>query len=384
MKWKRTKKGLTKAVYIGLTLALMFGGLPAAPPVAHAAAGTPGGVDAAGLRLWLKADTANVTLDSDSVTRWRDSSPKGNDFINDGTVAAIASRPKPKYVQANESLNFQPTVRFTRSSSGSILQDVDGLFTEGEIVNNASLFTITGGSPTMANSSIFSQPLASGNLGATIPHTTGAEAGKGNVLWDVGATSTRLTAANIVTPIDYNIWGLHFDANPTVGSNVYQSIARDGKQEAKGTQPRSPLMGKGNTATSLGSAVGGGSGYEGNMGELILFTNPLTAIQKRQVETYLAIKFGMTLKEGDYLSAGPLPQVVWGAAANTGYNNNMAGIGMDQVGALNQTVSRSSQKDTAQQVIITAKQALSDKQYLIWGDNASQDEGIPYGTSYKR
>ncbi|WP_197035571.1 discoidin domain-containing protein, partial [Paenibacillus sp. UNC451MF] len=31
-----------------------------------------------------------------------------------------------------------------------------------------------------------------------------------------------------------------------------------------------------------------------------------------------------------------------------------------------------------------AKQALSDKQYLIWGDNASQDEGIPYGTSYKR
>ena len=384
MKGKTQKKGLSKTVYVGLILSLMFGGLPAAPPSAHAAIATPGGVDSAGLRVWLKADPASMTLNGDSISKWKDSGPRGNDFANDGTNAAIASRPKPKYVAETDSLNFQPTVKFTRGSNGSILQDIDGVFDEGEVVNNASLFTITGGSPAMANSSIFNQPVASGSLGAYIPHITNAEAGKGNVLLDVGTSATRLTAANVAVPNDYNLWGLHFDANPTVGSNVYQSITKDGKQEAKGTQSRSPMSGKANTAASLGSAATGGSGYEGNMGELILFTNPLTAIQKRQVETYLAIKFGMTLKEGDYLSAGPSPQIVWDAAANSAFSNHIAGIGLDQIGALNQTQSRSSQKDPAQQVIITAKQSLADKQYLIWGDNDSQAAKIPYGANYQR
>ncbi|WP_259617991.1 S-layer homology domain-containing protein [Paenibacillus doosanensis] len=386
MKGKMNKKGLSKAVYIGLTLALMLGGMPAAPSaVRAAAAGTPGGVDSAGLRLWLKADANSVELAGDFVNRWKDSSPNGNDFINDGTVDALASRTKPKYVTENDNLNFQPTVKFTRSSSGSILQDVDGVFAEGEQVNNASLYTVTGGSPAMANSSIFNQPLASGSLGAYIPHTTGAAAGMGNVLWDVGTTATRVNASNIVAPNDYNVWGLHFDAHPeTVGSNVYQSITRDGKQEATGTQTRAPMTGKGGAAASIGSAAGGGSGYEGNMGELILFTNPLTAVQKRQVDTYLAIKFGLTLKEGDYLSAGPSPQIVWNAAANAGYGNHIAGIGADEVGALQQTQGRSSQKDQDRQILVTAKQPLADKQYLMWGDNDSQDDGVPYGTDYKR
>jgi hypothetical protein len=379
----RRKKGLTKAVAIALTAALAFGGLPTASPVAKAASGTPGGIDAAGLRLWLKPDPASVTLVDDSVTVWKDSSPNGNDFVNDGSITAIAARPKPKYVPTNNALNFQPSIKFVRSG-GSILQDINGLFASGEIVDSTSLFTVTGGAPSMANSSVFYQPLTSGGLGAHIPHTSGATAGKGNVLWDVGASTTRLTAFNVVTPVDYSLWGLHFDANPTVGSSVYQSIVRDGKPEAQTTQSRSPLVGLAGSAASLGSAAGGGSGYDGSMGELILFTDPLSASQKRQVETYLAIKYGLTLKEGSYLAAGPAAQIVWDADSNNGYNNHIAGIGLDQLGALDQRQGRSSLGAAGEQVILTANQALSDKQYLIWGDNGSTDQAIPYGTGFKR
>jgi hypothetical protein len=380
---RSSRKGLLKTVHLTLAFVLTLGGLPAAFPKAQAAAGTPGGVDAAALRLWLKADPASVTLTDDTVTVWKDSSPNANHFANDGTIAPIASRPKPRYVASNEALNFQPTVKFVRSG-GSILQDVTGLLGEGEVVNHASLFTVTGGAPSMANSSIFNQPLTSGSLGAHIPHTSGAAAGKGNVLWDVGTTSTRLTAFNVVAPVDYNLWGLHFDANPSVGSNVYQSIVRDGMAEAQTTQPRASLTGSLNAAASLGSAAGGGSGYDGNMGELILFTAPLSGVQKRQVETYLALKFGLTLKAGNYLSAGPSPDVVWDATANDGYNNHIAGIGLDRIGALDLQQSRSSQGDAAEQVIVSSKEALSDKQYLVWGDNASTQQHSPYGAGYMK
>lgn len=380
---QRSRKSLWRTVNLALAFVLTVGVIPVALPKAQAITGTPGGIDADGLRLWLKADPSSVTLLNDTVTVWKDSSPNGNDFANDGSIAAIASRPKPTYVASNQALNFQPTVKFVRSG-GSILQDATGLLGSGEVLNNSSLFTVTGGAPSMANSSIFNQPLTSGSMGAHIPHTTGAAAGKGNVLWDVGPTSTRLTASNVVSPNDYNLWGLHFDASLTVGSSVYQSIVRDGKVEAQTTQSRSAMVGPVSAAASLGSAAGGGSGYDGSMGELILFTKPLSASQKRQVETYLALKFGLALKEGNYLSAGNAPQVVWDATANDGYNNNIAGIGLDQIGALNLQSSRSSLGNAAEQVIISANSALSDKQYLIWGDNASTGQRTPYGNGYKK
>lgn len=380
----RRRKALARILHIALVLMLMLGGLPLAPPTVLAAAGTPGGVDASGIRLWLKADPGSITLGGDSVTEWKDMSPNGNHFKNDGTIEAINTRPKPKYVPGNTALNFQPTVRFVRSG-GSILQDVDGLLAPGEVVKHASLFTVTGGAASMANSAVFTQPLSSGNLLAHIPHTSGAAAGKGNVLWDVGASSTRLSAGNAVSPMEYSLWRLHFDADPAaVSASVYQSIVKDGKVQAQTTQSRIPLTGGASAGASIGSAPGGGSGYDGHMGELILFTNPLNATQARQVETYMAIKYGLTLKEGNYVSAGPDPQVVWDAAINLGFSGNIAGIALDQAGALDQRQSRSSVGASEDQIIVTAKHALTDKQYLVWGDNGSAEQPIPYGSGYMR
>ncbi|MCR8635557.1 S-layer homology domain-containing protein [Paenibacillus radicis (ex Xue et al. 2023)] len=387
----RSRNVRFRTIQIILVFTLIMGSvwLPASPSAADAVSGTPGGVDAGALRLWLKADPENVTLNATSnVTVWRDSSPNGNHFVNDGSIAAISSRPKPKYQPANSGLNFQPSVGFSRSSSGSILQDINGLFGVGKSISQTSVFAVTGGVPSIDNSMIFNQELATGSLVAHIPYTNAATPGVGSVLWDSGALTSgtgtpRMTVTNQVNPSKYNLWGLHFDASPmTVGTDVYQSVTRDGKSEGQSKQARLPFVGKANGAMSLGAAAGGGSGYNGNIGEFILFTDRLTATQKRQVETYLAIKFGIGLQEGDYLSAGSSPQVVWNAAANADYRSSIAGIGKDLLGALDQQQSRSADIPT-DQVVISAKQPLLDKQYLLWGDNGSTGS-LPYGAEYKR
>src|SRR5690606_32238958 len=69
--------------------------------------------------------------------------------------------------------------------------------------------------------------------------------------------------------------------------------------------------------------------------------------------------------------------IVWDRAANTGYNNNIAGIARDDNGSLIQKQSQSI--NPGQQVLISTtgladnnasnSQLLDDQQFLIWGDN---------------
>ncbi|WP_214628404.1 S-layer homology domain-containing protein [Paenibacillus agaridevorans] len=384
-----------KAVHIMLAAMLAVGSvaaLPADTTQAEPQAGTPGGVDAAALRLWLEADPGRVTRVGNDVTVWKDSSGNAHDLVNDGSIEAISSRTKPSYVPEHRDLNNQPAVKFIRSGSGSILQDADGLFADGEEIDGASVYTVTGGLGAIDNSLIFNQVLSRGGFGAHIPHKNGStSATLGSVLWDSGSRMTdsshqRLTAGDQVFLSQYNIWGLHHNANSDVNGSVYQSVARDGVTIGQSNTPLRPFVGSGG-AMSLGAAASNGSGFNGYMGEFIVFTEALTDAQKRQVETYLAIKYGLTLPAGDYLSAGSAPQTVWDSASHTGYSHNIAGIGRDEIGALDQRQSRSGAGGAnAVQVLIGTPEGetLADKQYLLWGDDGQTADPMPYGSGHMR
>lgn len=373
-----------------LASALTLAGLPAGLSKAHAdsaVAGTPGGVDESLLKLWLKADPASMTVNgSGEVTVWKDSSPNGNDFINDGTVGASSPRTKPKYVASNPSLNFQPAVQFIRAGTGSILVDGDGLFAQDEVVDRASVYVTAGGlSETNKSSQIFYETLqGKGKLGAYLPFYSNPNT---QILWDAGdlasGSNPRLTAGYSVPLRQYNSWGFQFDSQPVTG-NVYQSVTLDGQSYATSTASRLPMKGVGSNPMTIGSALSGGSGYDGQLGELIVFNGTLTAMQHNQVQTYMALKFGTPLKGKDYVTAGVSSQVVWPSTINAAFNNNVAGIAKDEEGALALDTSRSSEDPTASQIFISAKQSLSDKQYLLWGDNKSTAPSIPYGTGFKR
>ena|GEM_PF-1783779 len=391
---RRRSHSLSKSIHIGLSLLLVLSIVPLlSQPLqiveaSPAATGTPGGVNK-NVKLWLHADSSSITAaENQEISRWEDSSGNGNHFINDGTITAIANRPKPQYVASHAGLNDQPAVQFVRSG-GSILQDSDGIFGNLEEIDAANVFIVSGGAPSIANSSVFAESLSSGSFNAHIPHTSGSTAGKGTVLWDAGTMPSgtgipRAQAVNQVLPSAFNVWGLQFDANPTVSQSVYQSIYRDGTAVQQSTAARLPIIGKSNGEISLGSAAGGGSGYNGLISELIVYASPLTDVERRQVDSYLAIKYSLALQSGNYLSAGSTPMVVWDSEANANFSNNIAGIAQDQEGALSLDQSRSSLGAPDEQIIISAVQPLFDKQYFIWGDNGDTSPSIPYGNGYLR
>ena len=128
--------------------------------------------------------------------------------------------------------------------------------------------------------------------------------------------------------------------------------------------------------------------FRGYCPEMIIYNRVLTPSERWRVETYLAIKYGLTLgvsyvgKNGDTL---------WSISENTGYNNRIAAIGKDIPAALKQDRSNTTyEEDNASFFInsddFTRKKwelhrsltigfkdknmaGLSDGSFLFWGDN---------------
>lgn len=96
--------------------------------------------------------------------------------------------------------------------------------------------------------------------------------------------------------------------------------------------------------------------WKGELGEVILFNRSLTFAERQKVETYLSVKYGITIPVNVHL-----------AFAHTNYANDIAGIGKQVASCLNQTMSMSVNEDAA--VIMKADSVLQDEEYLVWGNN---------------
>jgi hypothetical protein len=88
------------------------------------------------------------------------------------------------------------------------------------------------------------------------------------------------------------------------------------------------------TGISIGSNLDNGEFMQGGMGEYIVFPTVLSATNTLKVESYLAVKYGVTLGTpaavSDYLSS--TGGVIW--SGNSTYQNNILGIGRDDNSAL--------------------------------------------------
>lgn len=113
----------------------------------------------------------------------------------------------------------------------------------------------------------------------------------------------------------------------------------------------------------------------GPVGEIIAYTGAVTAVEANIIESYLAVKYGITLGGNGSTTVfytAPNGTNIW--ATNTGYHNDVAGIGNDNlVEALDQPKSHSI--NTPADAVIMANNnflaplSLTDGQYLLWGHN---------------
>ena len=118
---------------------------------------------------------------------------------------------------------------------------------------------------------------------------------------------------------------------------------------------------------AIGTGGDNGEYFDGDIAELIMFAGNQSDTKRRRIESYLAIKYGITLGANeDYLDSGGTT-IFDSNGTHSGYTNNIAGIGQDDAQSLNQSSSTAQKADA----IITVGSAsdLDDGEFLLWGND---------------
>ena len=339
----------------------------------------PGGV-VGGLTQWYRADKDAVNSgEGTDVTSW-------TDFFASTVVSQLGTNDFPKYVEgAVDYFNFNPGVNFTVNTQtlGNInVQTISELEFDIFTLTKENL-THSGGNPRVF-SSLVNNNLPTGSISR----------------WDgIGILADeRLERVN-------NAYGSRYLGNPggitwstTIPSIMYHkftdvSLSKGLNGDTNGTEGTHGARGfmDGGHAfgdTRFSSNGSDNTGFIGDIGETIIYgAGSLDATQRRRVDSYLAIKYGITLSRVEtdhYLgSTVSATSIVWDGTENTTYNNNIFGVARSDIGGFEQKVSRSvnvagdmltmatTTDFTLPNTDASRTSLTNDETYLLLGDNSN-------------
>ena len=318
--------------------------------------------------FWLKADAGtSTTTDGAGVTSWNDQSGSANNGISPSAAGTgyTASTTNPAY--ASVLWNFNPGINFT-----------NGYFrlNRGGIQDDMTFFTVYNSTQTSSATSWWLSPAIIGaeaagtNNDFGIGHNAGILFFKGINLDPVSgfvqtSTNQNTGAPKIVT------------ATRKKGTSATNYLYVNGTQNGSKTSDNNSLsdpayIGIGRNPTQTGSQ------FTGGISEAIGKSYLVTTSERYATETYLAVKYGITLPY-DYKRIHATDSIIYPVA---GYGNDIAGLGRNNYYALNQKVSSSVNVASGSSRIVMAtnndftssnldasRTALTDGQYLLWGHN---------------
>ncbi len=296
---------------------------------------------ATGLALWLRADKG-ITLNGTDVTDWLDQSGNGLDADADGAIV------DPTFVDIG--VNNNPSISFDGTqymSLGDVL-DYQGTSDEWSTfivynvnTNNTGTF-IARASTTVANRQW--QYSVNSN---TFNHTIGG---------------TQVNGSNTVT----GAWRISSSILNTSDFDSYTDGDTDVTNGAIGSNTETE-----NVVIGARTFLTPGFLLTGEIAEIIMFDNAIGVTDQRDIETYLALKYGITLNisSADYTMGG---STIFDL---TSYSNDIAGIATNASQGFSQTNSSSSNTDAIVTVFDPA--TPSDGDYLVWGN----DDGVTTATS---
>ena len=342
----------------------------------------PGGVFT-GLSHWYRADIdAANTGDGTDVTTW-------TDVASRVVASQVATQAMPKFKNgASDYFNFNPGINFT---SGT--QALGNLGVQTVTALNFDIYTLTkeGLASGGANSRIFSTLVDNITTTGGIRHWDGIGLNTAGSLERVSPARVQTYFAN---PGNVNYSG----TSPSIMYNSFTDTSvQKGLNGASGPTATHGANGQITGGFSIGttqfsSNSSDNAGFVGNIGELIVYgAGNITSAERNKVESYLAIKYGVTLTNtNNYVTSAD--QNVWDAASNLSFYNNVAGLGRDDVSALHQKQSRSQHVNTNNQVTIGLGQIaatnaanpgiIANGQFLIWGDNGQTQAMANVSSSY--
>ncbi len=307
----------------------------------------PGGV-IADLQLWIKANSG-VAESAGDVNTWTDQSINSND-ASQGTGAN-----QPDLV--SDALNYNPGLLFDGSDD---YLDI-GLSIAASAMPDLTVFSVhmpaiaAGGAPWGEDD---------GSWGRAIYNNSGTGA-------LVGDGSGAGFIADLFPTNVASIASVVYDEDAASGSFVYG----DGTLLHTFSANQDPGTSNNLDIGSKGDDGAGGLTFNGHILEVIVHANILSTQDREEVESYLALKYGITLSHDYFASDGTN---LWDQATFGTYNNSVAGIGRDDVSDLDQ------RQSTAGDVVEIGNGSLasdnasngnafgSDLSFMMWGhDNAA-------------
>ncbi|WP_373396608.1 hypothetical protein V8V91_17825 [Algoriphagus halophilus] len=304
--------------------------------------------------LWLKSDQG-VSTNSGNLSRWVDQSFTNNfSVVGDPTVN-------------DSSLNFYPAVTFANPNNIGLPDD--GLIGKSQI-NAVEAFAV------FKYDDIFQ------NGGTIVGNTTGDGGFFERLLTSVktkDSNGNTQVFSNPNSTIDFAINSI--DLSPALANARLNGAPVSVTQES----------GVDFSSVDLTPVIGGGPNVfrlSGDLTELIIFPNSLSESDKAIIQSYLAIKYGITLDPSVNAYVDSDGNQIW---TDTNYWNDVFGIGRDDVSGLNQISSNSVNSGSGNgigqsgkgNIVISNPSSLDDGDFLMIGhDNGGlveQTSDLPAG-----
>nr|WP_321237364.1 choice-of-anchor D domain-containing protein [uncultured Psychroserpens sp.] len=374
------------------------------------------------LRLWLKMNEGVSATDGNPLTSWED---QAYATTLDKEDASAASSIAPTYRDnATRNINFNPVADFDNSNveymngkGGFYSQDYFVVFySDDEINTNTGTYTpgrqfAIGGR--YSDDQFHEDPTGLGVGSVSSRYANEVLAHTISSFSNTGASAIDSYGRAFISTTD------SYQNHPTivnVKSNTggtMSEIYKNGKRVDNGTG----ISGDGSTLTfsefsNLNYLIGTGrsgiagrttSQMNGMIAEVISYTSPNSALNQQKIQSYLALKYGVTLQSSstgyshsnhrqndvDYIDSQGT--VIWDTSANSAYNYDIAGIGRDDASIMNQKQSKSQNLevdgtgpisgfltiglddiyDTNNQNIATNPTTFNDREFLVWGNNGA-------------
>lgn len=293
---------------------------------------SPGGVN--GTELWYKP--LPVTSNLQGYYHWMDHSGDSVKL----NQRRLGSSELTEFTQSRTSLhtiNFHPAFKLS-----------DGMFGKSAYLkySNLSQATIFG---------VFA-PLSTSSNKDMVLYAVNGRKGSGTVF-----TKDKAVRTQGIDPLDYgseNGEDLVYSSSDSLPEDEFKEQSPRIATYLKADRPNFNLWGEDSkTAISFGSAYSstdsdfstsfdvssfGNEKFDGYTPEYIVYSRYLSPVERRKVESYLAVKYGITLN-GSYLdSEGNL---IWDRDEHKSYHNRVAAFGQDLNGELLQPLSSTSYEE---------------------------------------
>ena len=338
--------------------------------------------------LWLKADAGtNTTTDGTDITRWEDQSGRSKHAVTSTGGSTHGNDPSYR----TNVLNFNPDVDFSRTDREN-LQIAAPVFSTNRVEGAVVFMVLQSRNSTDRQVVLTRFPAVSdpdrNQFDLHLPVTSNS------LKWTVGRHLVNVPAISDLSQLirEKRLWS--FTAHEIFTSSGQRRMRRTVRVEGNEERVRNDLfsnLGHIASGQSFGLLVGGSNFgtadafLDGSMCELIIYEVPDAASDTLQdheterIETYLAIKYGLTLAHsyyaGSYDGTNAATATLYDISTAPGstYNHNIAGIGRDDTQGLMQLKSKSSNSNPLLTVEAGAAN-VDNNDYLIWGSNNSNGE----------